>query len=103
MVGRKTGLLKQKILALAQRQPMLKSLLFYYFCYLKKGVAPPQLFNFVGGEEFEAIGKHYFKLMQTHGGVQPEHKILQYPERNTIQIFFCLNVLNNLKTRLIGG
>jgi SAM-dependent methyltransferase len=69
-------LLKQKILALGQRQPLIKSLLFYYFCYFRKELTPPQLFNFVGGEEFEAIGKHYFKLMKTHGGVQPAHKIL---------------------------
>jgi ubiquinone/menaquinone biosynthesis C-methylase UbiE len=68
--------LKKKIIALAERRPFVKTLIFYYFCYGRKELTPPQLFNFVGGQEFEAIGKHYFKLMIGHGGLAPSQKIL---------------------------
>jgi len=41
-----------KLLTLGERIPVLYECLFIYFCYFKKDLVPPQLFNYVGGVEF---------------------------------------------------
>lgn len=67
---------KQMVINLSKRHPFIKKLLFYYYCYLKKDLYPPPLFNYVGGEQFQELGQSYFDFLVNHGGVKPEHKIL---------------------------
>ncbi|MDM8541020.1 class I SAM-dependent methyltransferase [Desulfococcaceae bacterium HSG9] len=67
---------KQRLIELGKQNKLILRLLFYYYCYLNKDLTPPQLFNYVGGEEFLRLGKGYFDLIKNHGGVKPDHKIL---------------------------
>jgi len=69
-------LYKQKLIELGKQNKLILRLLFYYYCYVKKDLTPPQMFNYVGGEEFVEIGKGYFNMMKDHGGLKPHHKIL---------------------------
>jgi len=68
--------LKNKLLALGERIPVLYECLFIYFCYFKKGLMPPQLFNYVGGVEFSGIGKEHFNHILQFTDVKPNESIL---------------------------
>lgn len=65
-----------KIMALGERMPVLYECLFIYFCWFKKDLVPPQLFNYVGGIGFSGIGKGYFNYIQKFCDVKSNENIL---------------------------
>ncbi len=58
------------------RVPILSDVLFWYYCYVRADMQPPQLFNYVGFPDFAAIGRGYFDEIVRLGGVQPDHSVL---------------------------
>jgi len=61
---------------MGEKIPALNECLFLYFCYIKKDLVPPQLFNYVGGVEFSDIGKEHFDHILQFTDVQPNESIL---------------------------
>ena len=68
--------LKTKILAMGERYPALNECLFIYFCYIKKDLIPPQLFNYVGGADFTEIGEKYFFYILKFCSVKKNERVL---------------------------
>jgi len=68
--------LKNKILAMGERIPALNECLFIYFCYFKKDLVPPQLFNYVGGVKFSEIGQKYYHYIIKFCNVKENERVL---------------------------
>ncbi len=58
------------------RVPVLADLLFWYYCYVRTSVQPPQFFNYVGFPDFASIGSGYFNNIRRLGGVTPNQHVL---------------------------
>ena len=68
--------LKNKILTIGEKIPALSECLFLYFCYIKKDLIPPQLFNYVGGVDFTEIGEKYYHYIMKFCNVKKDEWVL---------------------------